>query len=161
MLILPLVLALLPHTHTPDPELLLGPRVALHVADMRTIADPDLIEDACDILRVRCRVTPITLADNPEPGSIAVVLTDFGPMPSPDGEGYILGMTVAGGSCMPVLWSDADPKVLAHELGHALGLPHTIESEDSLMFPVAMGGDDVSRDEHKTLRREARELSRC
>lgn len=89
-----------------------------------------------------------------EPGVIIVDLLALAP-----GE-PVLGTTLTLGKCHHTLWSDRDPIVLAHELGHALGLDHA-PFPDSLMYPSRQGGMYVSDLEKAIMAAEAESLRSC
>lgn len=149
-----LILSVIALGAVPAPHL--APTIELRVADMRATDDRDVVSEACALLRVHCDVERVGLDYGPAAGEIVILLTDAGPMPW-DG-GWIVGLTVGGGSCSPALWSDSDGVVLAHELGHALGLDH-VGSPDRLMHPQV--GTWVTQDELDTVAHQAWELGAC
>ena len=137
---------------------LTGPVVHVRVVDQRSDPRADVIGPACKALGVRCDVEPMALTDAPELGTVSLLLTDFGPLAY--GGGLVVGLTEGGGSCLPIVWSHADPVIVAHELGHALGLGHREDRLRALMHPAPIA-TDMTRGEKRDVRRGARELSAC
>jgi len=89
-----------------------------------------------------------------EPGVIVVDLLNLAP-----GE-RVIGTTLTLGPCHHTVWANRDVLVVAHELGHALGLGHSY-FPGSLMYPSKEGGMYVSPSERRKMAREAKSLASC
>lgn len=76
-----------------------------------------------------------------------------------EGEG-VLGTTFTLDECTRFAWADRDPIVVAHELGHVLGLDHHLD-RDHLMFWARAGGTKVDDTERLTMRVHAFILEGC
>lgn len=71
------------------------------------------------------------------------------------------GRAYDGRVCRRQAWSTRKPKVIAHEVGHTLGLDHA-DDEHNLMARAAAASDGlVTDDQHATLRREVGVLRFC
>lgn len=93
-----------------------------------TIEDLMLIYDSAEHLGVS-----VQFVNYWQPGVVIVDLVNL------DKDDNILGTTYSLSDCHILLWSSRDKHVLAHELAHALGLPHTYET-GNLMYPARDGG---------------------
>lgn len=119
----------------------------VHVLDHDDI--PLEVEDACEIIGLLCE------SDDHDYGTITIELVPL----TPSGTLRVRGVTEGGGSCSPEIWVEPVPRLIAHELAHALGLEHR-ESEDGLMRAVRQG-DELSDDEQDEIERGGNRLVGC
>lgn len=78
---------------------------------------------------------------------------------SPSREGaHILGFAAVTEGCRRAVFAELDPQVIAHELGHALGLDHTPSDQTNLMFPTDAGGIELTPEQRRVIQREVFEL---
>jgi hypothetical protein len=54
---------------------------------------------------------------------------------------HILGVALLRRRCLRVAWANKDPWVIAHELGHLMGLDH-VSDPDNIMFRIKRPGND-------------------
>ncbi len=99
---------------------------------------------------------PVELVvDGSEVGAVTVLLHEAGPMST--AAGYAL---VTDG-CRRGVWAEPRDYVVAHELGHALGLKHEL-IVGNLMFPLAHPLNvELSEEQSATIRENLIELSLC
>lgn len=123
------VVALDERTGTPEPQTAL----------------PAEVMAACALLHTRCKPARV------EWGAVTVSI-----LPAP-GAG-IGGRALKPRGCLRYAWSDPHPKILAHELGHLLGLRH-VKDPARLMHHVP--GQLLSRAELRRMRTAAGVLAAC
>lgn len=123
--------------------------VGLHVIDARASGQAS-VADACAILAVEC------VKSAEQEGAVSVILTDRGAA-DPDGSDWLAGKAFRR-ACRPVLWASDDVYVIAHELGHVLGLDH-VSDPDRLMAPIP--GTEVTAQELDIVERHADRLASC
>ena len=130
--------------------------VHVRVVDWRRFDRSDVVGPACEHLRLRCVPSLYTT------GVVTILLTDPVPTVSlgfPVG-GHVLGVS-SGTDCEGRVWAVSDIQVVAHELGHALSLDHTLV-EGNLMFPSRdLGGMDLTDDQRRAIRHGARVMRQC
>lgn len=126
--------------------------VGVYVQDTRKALDPSTVTDACEIISQEC--VPV---DDPH-GAISIVLVDH-TAAAPGFEGRTLAGRTFLRPCRPIVWAVGDPVVLAHELGHALGLGH-VSDPHRLMYHIS-GGTEVTQHEQNVMDRHALWLSDC
>ena len=120
----------------------------VHVLDHDEL--PLEVEDACEILGLLCESDP-----DHDYGTITIELVD----PAPPEELVVRGSTAGGGTCSPSMWVEPDAKLIAHELGHALGLEHR-HATDGLMLAVRPGLE-LSDEEMDEIERGGNRLVGC
>jgi hypothetical protein len=77
-----------------------------------------------------------------------------------DGE-QVVGTALTHDGCSRSLWaSRSDPLILAHEIGHLLGLPH-VPDPANLMYPYAAGGYELEPWQHYVMARTLEGLRSC
>ena len=125
------------------------PAVTVMAYDTRTGESgiTPLVQEACDILHVRC--------ENGYGGLRLVVFSE--PKGGTLGTAYFWPTL----PCARIAWATAEPGVVAHELGHLLGLDH-VPIEGNLMYPSRSGGGlKLEPIQYFIIETEAEWLSQC
>lgn len=130
--------------------------VYVRVIDWRRLDRSDVLGPACAHLRIKCEPTVYAR------GAVTVVLTD--PFPAValgfPVNSVVLGVS-SGDACEGRVWAISDVQVVAHELGHALGLDH-VSVEGNLLYPSRdKGGMDLTADQRRAIRHGARVMRKC
>lgn len=124
-----------------------GQPLAIKIRDTREDPDTDVILDACDVLEIEC------VEAQHSDGALTLILTD-----NDDSDTNVEGENFDR-PCRPVSWSSgSDPYILAHEIGHAMGLEH-VDDPDRLMYTTA--GTLTTHRELATVWRHVDRLAAC
>lgn len=124
--------------------------LSLVVIDARSDRSEDIVQQACDVWGLTCTTT------EDEVGAIVVLLTDR--PGNVEGTDTWLGGLATRRACIPRVWSTDSPYVLAHELGHVLGLDH-VSHPANVMHQTA--GRQVTDLQTERVRRHAQLLAAC
>ena len=142
-----------------------NPSVAFKVYDTRTSAhegagpDLEVLDQACEFWGIECYTAEY------RGGAVLLILTD-GPAwrEGPTGLEVTRGLAVEK-SCNPVVWSEGSWRVVAHELGHALGnlddRPNGGQGEGANIMTEDASGDAASGAQRAAVAAGADGLSLC
>jgi hypothetical protein len=107
---------------------------------------PPVVEDACDVLGLLCE------AVDHEYGAITLDLIET--------DDRVRGRSGGTGVCSPWAWAAPDIEIVAHELGHVLGLDHVDGRPDALMAPSPYALE-LTDDEFDEIERGGNRLVGC
>lgn len=132
--------------------------VYIHVLDWRRLtAGVDVISPACDALNLACQESVYT------EGVVTILLTDPFPVVTLGFpvDSTVLGLS-SGTACEGRVWAVSHPRIVTHELAHALGLEHlAVEGNVMHPYPLDHGGDDLTDEQLRTVRAGAAHMRSC
>lgn len=124
--------------------------VSLVVIDARSDASEDIVQDACAVWDLTC------VSTLEEVGAVMVILSDRPGLI--EGSDVELGGLATVRACKPRVWSMDSHLVLAHELGHVLGLRHVADPNNVMHLSP---GTETTPDQTERVHRHAYRLAAC